>query len=169
MGGIMEETEQNVVPETPKRTNFEQRERVTAKYLKEMREALKRTKEPKKKEKELAPKKLELLVTIVNRHKAEFYQDLIQQFEVNMQMAMMARGTAAREILQILGLADNAKTVIFSVIKQDRIPDVKKALEEKFTTVNDGKGIAFTVPMTSVVGVAVYKFLTDNRKEVKEG
>lgn len=126
-------------------------------------------KEPKKKEKELAPKKLELLVTIVNRNKAEFYQDLIQEFEVNMQLAMMARGTAATEILQLLGLVDNAKMVIFSIIKQERIPDVKKVLEEKFATVNDGKGVAFTVPMTSVVGVAVYKFLTDNRKEVKEG
>jgi len=35
-------------------------------------------------------------------------------------------------------------------------------IEEKFATVKDGKGIAFTVPMTSVIGVAIYRFLSHN-------
>jgi hypothetical protein len=37
-------------------------------------------------------------------------------------------------------------------------------LEEKFTTIKDGKGIAFTVPMSSVIGVAIYRFLSNHRQ-----
>ena len=33
---------------------------------------------------------------------------------------------------------------------------------EKFRTVKGGKGIAYTVPMTSVIGVAIYQFLSNN-------
>ena len=34
-------------------------------------------------------------------------------------------------------------------------------LEEKFKTVKGGKGIAYTVPMTSTIGVAIYQFLSN--------
>ena len=35
-------------------------------------------------------------------------------------------------------------------------------LEEKFNTIKNGKGIAYTVPMTSTIGVAIYQFLSNN-------
>ena len=34
-------------------------------------------------------------------------------------------------------------------------------LDEKFKTVKGGKGIAYTVPMTSTIGVAIYQFLAN--------
>ena len=37
-----------------------------------------------------APRKLSLLVTVVERNKSEFYADLIQSFEVNMQLITAA-------------------------------------------------------------------------------
>jgi len=112
--------------------------------------------------------KLELLVTIVNRKKAEFYQDLLQNFEVNMQLAVRARGTARAQTLSLLGLEDLPKTVIFSFIKEDRVPDALAELETKFKTIKDGGGVAYTVPLTSVIGVAIFGFLSNNEKTVKE-
>ena len=100
------------------------------------------------KKKNLAPKKLQLLVTIVNRKKAEFYADFLQEFEVNMQ-------------LSFAGLSDSEKSVIFSIIKEEKSQAALKALEEKFTSIKNGKGIAFTVPMTGVIGVAIYQFLSN--------
>ena len=111
----------------------------------------------------LAPKKLELLFTVVNRQKAEFYMDLLQSFDVNMQLAMIAHGTAKTEMLNYLGLVDTEKVVIISVIRNDAIKPALKALEEKFATIKNGKGIAFTVPMTSTIGTAIYQFLSNNR------
>ena len=111
----------------------------------------------------LAPKKLELLFTVVNRQKAEFYMDLLQSFDVNMQLAMIAHGTAKTEMLNYLGLVDSEKVVIISVIRDDAVKPALKALEEKFATIKNGKGIAFTVPMTSTIGKAIYQFLCNNR------
>lgn len=109
----------------------------------------------------IAPRKLKLLVTVVSREKAEFYTDFIQSFEVNLQTAMAARGTANQETLRLLGLGDSDKTVIFSVIREDMCDKALAALEQKFKTIKNGKGIAYTIPMTGTIGVAIYRFLSN--------
>ena len=109
-------------------------------------------------------KKLKLLVTVVSRNKSEFYMDYLSGFDVNLQTAVAAQGTAPSDALYLLGLADSDKSVIFSVIREDRAEAVMQGLEEKFHTVRGGKGIAFTIPMTGVIGVAIYRFLSNNRK-----
>ena len=111
------------------------------------------------KKKQLAPPKLKLLFTIVNREKTELYTALIQGFNVNMQLSTAARGTASREIIQMLGLSDKNKSLIVSVIREDTEDMLLRFLDEKFHTIKNGKGIAFTASMSSVIGVAVYRFL----------
>ena len=120
------------------------------------------------KENNVAPIKLKLLITVVNRNKAEYYLDLIQSYDVNMQTVALADGTADQNTLRLLGLTDTKKAVIFSVIKSDKLPKALPKLEEKFKTVKGGNGIAFTVPFTSVIGTLIYGFLSDNRAVVKE-
>ena len=112
----------------------------------------------------VAPKKLKLLITVVNKNKAEFYMDYLQEFEINMQMSMRARGTADSDLLHDLGLEDSEKRVLFSLVREDMAPAALRGLEEKFETVRDGKGIAYTVPLSSVAGAAIYQFLTNNRQ-----
>ena len=112
-------------------------------------------------EKTFAPKKLELLFTIVNRNKAEFYVDFLQSYEANIQMTLAASGTANTEMLNLLGLADTEKTVIISIINEDKAHIALNALDEKFRTIKNGKGIAYTVPMSGTIGVAIYRFLAN--------
>ena len=112
--------------------------------------------------------KLKLLITIVARKKAEYYTDLIQSFDVNMQMVTMAEGTVPASMAGLLGLVDNEKAVIFSVIQENKLPDAMNTLEEKFQTIKDGKGVACTVPLTSVIGTLIYGFLSNNKMTVKE-
>ena len=109
----------------------------------------------------LSPNKLELLFTVVNKEKTEFFIDLLENFEINLQMVLSARGTAQSSMLEMLGLADNEKSVIISVIKKKRAKDILEALDTKFASVRGGKGIAYTVPMTSTIGVAIYQFLSN--------
>ena len=119
-----------------------------------------------------APHKLKLLITIVNREKADFYVDLIQSFGVNMQFCAAARGTAGSDILQMMGLVQSEKTVIFSVIREDLVKGALEALAARFATIKNGKGIAYTVPMSGMIGVLAYNFFADNRRAVlgtKEG
>ncbi len=115
-----------------------------------------------------APQKLKLLFLIVNRSKAEFYMDFLQSFAVNLQFSSAANGTANTEMLSYLGLADSDKTVILAIIREDRSKEALQQLEEKFRTIKNGKGIAYTVPLTSVIGVATYQFLSNNLKTMGE-
>ena len=111
---------------------------------------------------ESAIKKLKLLVTVVERPKGEFYLDVISQFNVNCQLALGGLGTATSELLELLGLEPH-KAVILSVVREDMMEDVMNCLEDKFATIRNGKGIAFAVPLSSVIGVNLYQFLSDNR------
>ena len=78
-----------------------------------------------------------------------------------MQLVLSAQGTANDHIMSLLGLTESDKSVIISVIRQDKIKDALAALEEKFNTVKGGKGIAYTVPIKSAIGVAIYRFLSN--------
>ena len=114
-----------------------------------------------------AVRRIKLLVTVVNKNKAEFYTDLLQEFEVNLQTVMRARGTAGSEMLHYMGLEESEKTVIFSFIREDRAADALAALEERFRTLRGGKGIAFTGPLSGVIGVAIYQFLSNHPSPAK--
>ena len=114
--------------------------------------------------KQPAPPKLKLLFTVVNREKAELYTALLQQFEVNIQLIIAAEGTANTEMLRVLGLSDSEKAVIVSVVREDQAAAALRFLDEKFSTIKNGKGIAYTVPMTGTIGVAIYQFLSNSRK-----
>ena len=111
---------------------------------------------------ESAIKKLKLLITVVDRAKGEFYLDVISQFHVNCQMAMPGLGTAATDLVELLGL-NLHKAVLFSVVREDLVDPILNTLENKFAAIKNGKGIAFAVPLSSVIGVNMYQFLSDNR------
>ena len=109
-----------------------------------------------------AIKKLKLLITVVDRNKGEFYLDVISQFQVNCQMALAGTGTANSELVELLGL-NRHKVVILSVVREDLMDEIMNCLEDKFATIRGGKGVAFAIPLASVIGVNLYQFLSDNR------
>lgn len=121
-----------------------------------------------KKTKNAGVKKLKLLVTIVNRSKALYFSDLLEQFEINMQTIVYGHGTANSEMLSYLGLAETEKAVIISCVREDKVKKVKEVLTEKFEKIKDGKGIAYTIPLKSIIGVSIYQFLSNNRTVKKE-
>ena len=118
---------------------------------------------PRKKTSKSNVAKLKVLITIVNKSKATYYVDLLEEYEINMQMVVSGRGTANDEMLNLLGLVESDKAVIISVIKEEKIKDVLETLKEKFNKVKNGKGIAYTIPMESVIGVSIYQFLSNNK------
>ena len=111
---------------------------------------------------ESAIKKLKLLITVVDRPKGEFYLDVISQFDVNCQLVLSGLGTAASEVLELLGLEPH-KAVILSVAREDMVDAIMNCLEDKFRSIRNGKGISFAVPLSSVIGVNLYRFLSDNQ------
>ena len=109
-----------------------------------------------------AIKKLKVLFTVVDRSKAELYMDFISQYEVNCQMLLSGSGTANSQFVDMLGL-NLHKAVIISVAREDRVDELMNMLEDKFVSIKNGKGVAFAVPMSSVIGVNLYQFMSNNR------
>ncbi len=109
-----------------------------------------------------APRKLKVLITVVDRAKADFYLDVLEGYEVNMQMIMYGKGTAPTEMLQFLGLSHLGKAVIFSIVQEEKLKEILASYEDKYFKTKNGKGIAFTVPISSVIGVLLYQFLSNN-------
>lgn len=113
-------------------------------------------------------KKLKLLVTVVDRSKTLFYVDLLEQYEVNLQMVIYGRGTANSQMLKGLGIVESEKAVILSVIREDMTSEIVSTLQEKFEKVKNGKGIAYTIPLQSVIGASIYQFMSNNKTMKKE-
>lgn len=113
-------------------------------------------------------RKLKMLITVVDRTKALFYQDLLEQFEVNVQMVLYGKGTANSQMLARLGLIESDKAIIISCVREDMVKEALEMLNEKFSTVKNGKGIAYTIPLYSLIGVSTYQLLSNDRT-VKEG
>ncbi len=107
--------------------------------------------------------KCKLLVAVVDHRKEDFFIDYIQSFDANLQMTMRGEGTAKSEMLRMLGLTESEKSVLFSIVREDRVRAVCDGLSEKFRTVKNGQGIAFTVPLSSIAGASVYRFLSDQK------
>ena len=110
-----------------------------------------------------AIKNLKLQFTVVDRQKGEFYLDVISQFDVNCQMAMGGLGTATTERVELRGVEPH-KAVILSVVQEDMVDTIMNTLEDKFATIRNGKGISFAIPLSSVIGVNLYRFLSDRRE-----
>jgi len=115
----------------------------------------------------IAPMKLELLMAVVHNDKTAYYSSLIQSHQANLQMTVPAKGTT-HLILDYLGLNERPKTLIISVVRADQSEKLLGLLDDLFKKGKDYKGLAFTLPMTSVIGTLVYGFLSNDKRTVKE-
>ena len=85
----------------------------------------------------------------------------------NSQLFASGIGTAQSELVDLLGLNIH-KAVLFSIAREDRVDEIMACMEDKFATTKNGKGISFAVTMSSVIGVNMYQFLSNN-KQGREG
>ncbi len=114
-------------------------------------------------DKEFKIKKLKFLILIVNKYQGDYYVNKF--FKLGVSACFMANGlgTATREIYNVLGVGETKKDVIFALIKEDLINDIKKIISEKFNVSKNAKGVAITLNVDSVMGVLLYRFLTDSK------
>ena len=116
--------------------------------------------------KNTAPEKLELLVMVVKAKRASYFANLLQNTGANLQLITQASGTSPKAIMDYLGLKQSNRSAIFSIVREDQVKDILELLNEKFDTVKDGGGIAVTVPMSSIVGLLSYGFLSNDKRTI---
>ena len=112
----------------------------------------------------IAPERLMLLVTVVQKGKGTFFADLLQTYDVNLQVSFTGTGTARQDLIEFLGLKDNRRTVLFSIVREEKLDAILEALESRFYSVNGKTGIAFAIPLSSVSVKMSYGFMSKYRQ-----
>ena len=103
---------------------------------------------------------LKLLVTIVDRGKGQSVADLMKKEGVLFQTIMLGRGTARKAVLNMLGLGETEKDVVLSTIPKQSGCHTLKKLMQAMRLDAPGRGIAFTISLSSVGGAKTLSYLT---------
>ena len=104
---------------------------------------------------------LEMIVTIIPKGKGQHFIKLYDKAEASLQTSLFGMGTADSMMLGLFGLADIEKDVILSLVKKDNKDKLFSILDNELDV--HGKGIAFAVSLTGVVGKTLYTFLINQR------
>ncbi len=106
---------------------------------------------------------LQLLMVVVGAGQASSVVRLLYENEAYMCCVCKGRGTSQGDVYDVFGIGDLKKDIIFTVIKEDRWPVIKKALGERFKVSFASRGIAAISPLEALAGVSIYKMLGNVR------
>ena len=106
--------------------------------------------------------KIKIFITIVPNGTGGGVVKLLEKVGVNYSVITLGEGTGAKFIPNLV--SDNKKQIIFSFVRESYTDAVKAVLKERFGVSKASNGISFSIPLTSVMGVSIYKFLSNTRK-----
>lgn len=98
---------------------------------------------------------------IVNHGNGAAVSEIFKRAGSSAQFIQMGEGTASKHVLDILGIEDNRKEIVISLIDENRLKEATVELEAFFAASKRNKGIGFSIPMTGLAGVRMYQFLAN--------
>ena len=110
---------------------------------------------------------LALVFTIINRHQADYFLEAYKECGAALTLVLYAHSMPPEEFRNILGADSTKKDILLTVCRQEEVPALVKKAKERFAISKASKGICFSCPIDSVSGIAVYKFLSDQNKNVR--
>lgn len=104
-----------------------------------------------------------MMVTVINRNQAEKFLSFYKEEQLTVMLVTLGAGTAGSEVLDYLGLEASEKAVIFSFVTGDVWIKVKRDLRRGMQIDVPDRGIAFTIPLSSIGGKRELMFLTEHQ------
>ena len=93
---------------------------------------------------------IKLMVTIVDRGRSSKAVDLFKAAGLPFHYACLGHGTANSDILDYLGLGETQKDVLLTAVPEPAAHGLLVRAAEKLQLSSPGKGIIFTMPLSSV-------------------
>lgn|SRR5574344_335385 len=106
-------------------------------------------------------KKLTLSITIVAHGQGKAIIEMLKRYEVSAFFSKIGEGTASKSLYDLMGIADNRKDVIFAVVRKSSVVTIKKEMDFFFSAARFNAGLFFTIDLSSIIGVASYRFLSN--------
>ncbi|MDR0840846.1 MAG: P-II family nitrogen regulator [Christensenellaceae bacterium] len=107
---------------------------------------------------------ISLVLTITDRALCEEFIQFYKEHGVSVVLASFGKGTATKETLDLLGLEEVEKGILFSVAQGENIKPIIKGLKRDLQIGVPGRGIVLTLPISSVGGLTAIKMLTDGHE-----
>ncbi len=111
---------------------------------------------------------LSLFFTVVSRNQSHYYENAYQNAGASMSLTFYAHSMPPQEILAMLGEMETKKDIVVTICRSELVPVLKKIATERFEISRAAKGIAFACPIDAVQGIAAYRFLADQNKEIRQ-
>jgi len=111
-------------------------------------------------------KGLRLFIVVVHQGQSEAIRQIFNAFDTALTLVTTGVGKSFKPNAMHTG-AMSKKNFIFAIVREDKAPLIAERLNERFKVSKAATGIAYSIDLTSVAGVSVYKFLTNTRKVTK--
>ena len=98
---------------------------------------------------------------IVNQGNANAVIEIFRRAGSNASFVQMGTGTASKHVRDILGIEDNRKEIVVSIIREENLKDAMTELEAYYAASKRNKGIGFSISLTGLSGVRMYQFLAN--------
>lgn len=118
-------------------------------------------------EKEHVLRPLKLFIIVVPYGQANAIISRLNEFDIACSFVFNGEGNAKYFADDFSILPDSKKQLILTLVREDKVEFVKRKLEERFAVSRASRGFAFSIKVTSIAGVSIYKFLTNTRKVTK--
>ena len=103
---------------------------------------------------------LDMVMAIVDRDKAKLMAELFENHKLPMVLAVLGRGTATSEVLDLYGLEAKEKALLITVAGADMTKQLIRAAKRKLFIDVPGNGIMMAIPLKSVGGGKTLAFLS---------
>jgi len=109
-----------------------------------------------------------IVVTIVDRGRGDKVTRIYNEDNIHFHFICYGEGTATSEVLDVLGLGETDKDVIFSMVPSCKVPDLLSKITDKMYLHKAGKGIIFSLPISgigSIISKVVNKEVLEELEE----
>ena len=107
-------------------------------------------------------RKMFIYVVIVNYNYTEDIIKILHENRSVVRIITFAKGTTSKQRLDMLGLQSDRKNIIMGFVDETNIPEIKTMLQTFLAVNKSANGIAWTLPVKSLVGLKMYGFLTNS-------
>jgi hypothetical protein len=113
------------------------------------------------------PLALKLLGVIVDRAWTKRVEEIIKEEQARFHFITLGEGTAASDVMALLGLNSVDKSLICCLVPKYRSSALLRLMSEKINLSKPGRGIGFTAPLTGVSSSALQLIAKDFETESK--
>lgn len=105
-----------------------------------------------------------MVLTILNRSYEKDYVEFFKQNGIVHLTEMLGHGTASKSILDYLGIENNEKIMIQTVVAAGKVDSLFTGLVSRMGINLPGTGVALSIPIESIAGTWSMKYLTEGQE-----